>query len=300
MRSRAHCFLLALMPGMLRCPPAVHRSRLGVVRCLVDPLQCYATRAAIKSKHHTPGILPCRSLYHNCVRAACGHRFCAGCAARCRDCPICGADIQGLEPDAETQGERGSTFVGIASLSVFCFARRHEEHAARPRRAPTALAVGLHTPLGDARTLPRGAPARICGHVLGPPGGWVPAVQYGMTAATCTRAPLQPGWTSTSRRTPATTQSGSWRAPAGRRWARRSVRAVCMIERRAAGLRPAALVKRRTGLPYISPACLAGRHIKPPTQARTTVARRWMAWPGNAAVPPSFCSWGFEPSRLAT
>ncbi|KAL4450240.1 hypothetical protein ABPG77_010909 [Micractinium sp. CCAP 211/92] len=47
--------------------------------------------------------LLCRSLYHNCVRAACGHRFCAGCAARCRDCPICGADIQGLEPDAETQ-----------------------------------------------------------------------------------------------------------------------------------------------------------------------------------------------------
>lgn len=167
MRSRAHCFLLALMPGMLRCPPTVHRSRSGVV----DPLQCYATRSAIKSKHHTPGILPCRSLYHNCVRAACGHRFCAGCAARCRDCPICGADIQGLEPDAETQGEHGSAFVGIASLSVFCFARRHEEHAARPRRAPTALAVGLHTPLGEARTLPRVVLLRGCSAALRPCAG---------------------------------------------------------------------------------------------------------------------------------
>lgn len=47
--------------------------------------------------------LLCRSLYHDCVRAACGHRFCAGCAARCRDCPICGADIEGLGADAETQ-----------------------------------------------------------------------------------------------------------------------------------------------------------------------------------------------------
>ncbi|KAL4421602.1 hypothetical protein ABPG75_010893 [Micractinium tetrahymenae] len=49
--------------------------------------------------------LICRSLYHDCVKAACGHRFCAGCVARCRDCPVCGADIEGLEADAGTQAK---------------------------------------------------------------------------------------------------------------------------------------------------------------------------------------------------
>jgi hypothetical protein len=35
---------------------------------------------------------------------SCGHRFCAGCIRGCRDCPVCGADISSLQPDAQTQG----------------------------------------------------------------------------------------------------------------------------------------------------------------------------------------------------
>lgn len=51
-----------------------------------------------------PPMPPCRSLYHDCVRASCGHRFCGGCIRGARDCPACGADIESLQPDAETQG----------------------------------------------------------------------------------------------------------------------------------------------------------------------------------------------------
>eukprot|EP00803_Ostreobium_quekettii_P005416 evm.model.scf_298.5 EVM.evm.TU.scf_298.5 scf_298:23621-26085(+) len=47
----------------------------------------------------------CKCLFHECVRlAVCGHRYCRFCASRCRDCPTCGADVQGIEDDAEMQG----------------------------------------------------------------------------------------------------------------------------------------------------------------------------------------------------
>lgn len=53
----------------------------------------------------------CRSLFCDCVVTSCGHRYCAGCVQGARDCPACGADIESLEPDEETQGaqEAGSS-----------------------------------------------------------------------------------------------------------------------------------------------------------------------------------------------
>ena len=47
-----------------------------------------------------------RSIYFDCVRTNCGHRFCAHCISRCADCPVCGADISDRQSDAETQGAR--------------------------------------------------------------------------------------------------------------------------------------------------------------------------------------------------
>lgn len=47
----------------------------------------------------------CKGFLHQCVRAApCQHKFCAGCIARLRDCPVCGSDIDDLTLDSETQG----------------------------------------------------------------------------------------------------------------------------------------------------------------------------------------------------
>ncbi|GAB4813759.1 hypothetical protein N2152v2_000805 [Parachlorella kessleri] len=44
------------------------------------------------------------SLLHDCVvSTSCGHRFCSGCIERFEDCPLCGADIVGTEPDPEIQ-----------------------------------------------------------------------------------------------------------------------------------------------------------------------------------------------------
>ena len=56
-----------------------------------------------------------RSLFFDCVATACGHRFCAGCIRDAVDCPLCGADVTPLTPDAEAQG---------ALRAAFCRARR--------------------------------------------------------------------------------------------------------------------------------------------------------------------------------
>jgi hypothetical protein len=47
----------------------------------------------------------CRSLLFDCHAAQpCGHKACRECLSRFRDCPLCGADVQRLEPDADAQG----------------------------------------------------------------------------------------------------------------------------------------------------------------------------------------------------
>ncbi|CAO2143330.1 unnamed protein product [Urochloa humidicola] len=46
----------------------------------------------------------CQALLHECSRCMpCSHKFCKACVSRFKDCPLCGADIEGIEPDSELQ-----------------------------------------------------------------------------------------------------------------------------------------------------------------------------------------------------
>jgi hypothetical protein len=47
----------------------------------------------------------CHALLHQSSKCTpCSHKFCKACILRFKDCPLCGADIQGIEPDDELQG----------------------------------------------------------------------------------------------------------------------------------------------------------------------------------------------------
>ncbi|CAO2202975.1 unnamed protein product [Urochloa humidicola] len=46
----------------------------------------------------------CQALLHESSKCKpCAHKFCKACISRFNDCPLCGADIEGIEPDAELQ-----------------------------------------------------------------------------------------------------------------------------------------------------------------------------------------------------
>ncbi|KAL6595530.1 hypothetical protein ACP70R_047870 [Stipagrostis hirtigluma subsp. patula] len=46
----------------------------------------------------------CQALLHDCSKCVpCSHKFCKACISRFRDCPLCGADIEGMESDPELQ-----------------------------------------------------------------------------------------------------------------------------------------------------------------------------------------------------
>ncbi|KQK13276.1 protein NCA1 [Brachypodium distachyon] len=46
----------------------------------------------------------CQALLHDTSKCKpCSHKFCKACISRFKDCPLCGADIEGVEPDPELQ-----------------------------------------------------------------------------------------------------------------------------------------------------------------------------------------------------
>jgi len=46
----------------------------------------------------------CQALLHESSKCKpCAHKFCKACISRFKDCPLCGADIEGIEPDTELQ-----------------------------------------------------------------------------------------------------------------------------------------------------------------------------------------------------
>ena len=45
----------------------------------------------------------CKSLMYHASVTNCGHRFCRECIEKCRDCPVCGADVVKVEPDEATE-----------------------------------------------------------------------------------------------------------------------------------------------------------------------------------------------------
>uniref|UniRef100_A0ACD5V9H7 Uncharacterized protein n=2 Tax=Avena sativa TaxID=4498 RepID=A0ACD5V9H7_AVESA len=46
----------------------------------------------------------CQALLHDASKCTpCTHKFCKACISRFKDCPLCGADVEGIEPDTELQ-----------------------------------------------------------------------------------------------------------------------------------------------------------------------------------------------------
>ncbi|XP_062182488.1 protein NCA1-like isoform X2 [Phragmites australis] len=46
----------------------------------------------------------CQALLHECSRCKpCSHKFCKACVSRFKDCPLCGANIEGTEPNSDLQ-----------------------------------------------------------------------------------------------------------------------------------------------------------------------------------------------------
>ena len=67
----------------------------------VCPLGFGSSRGPSLSALHCP---LCRSLYHDPVLSQpCEHRFCRYCIQKFKDCPLCGADIDSVTGDGETQ-----------------------------------------------------------------------------------------------------------------------------------------------------------------------------------------------------
>ncbi|XP_066336705.1 disease resistance protein RGA5-like isoform X3 [Miscanthus floridulus] len=65
----------------------------------------------------------CQALLHECSRCKpCSHKFCKACVSPFKDCPLCGADIEGVEPDAEVQA--------LVHLFIDSHARIKRSHAA--------------------------------------------------------------------------------------------------------------------------------------------------------------------------
>ncbi|GLC35725.1 hypothetical protein PLESTM_000359000 [Pleodorina starrii] len=59
----------------------------------------------------------CRGLLHDPVVAdRCRHVFCSFCIRRFRDCPVCGADIEGTSPDTALASTIGKILLGHAKL----------------------------------------------------------------------------------------------------------------------------------------------------------------------------------------
>lgn len=76
-----------------------------------------AAAAAVCPFGYTAAAGPRLSTLHCCVCKTfmheptscqpCGHMFCHFCISRLRDCPVCGCDIAGLQPETATQGAPG-------------------------------------------------------------------------------------------------------------------------------------------------------------------------------------------------
>jgi len=59
----------------------------------------------------------CQALLHECSRCnPCSHKFCKACVLRFKDCPLCGADVEGIEPDPGLQALVDSFIDGHARI----------------------------------------------------------------------------------------------------------------------------------------------------------------------------------------
>jgi len=59
----------------------------------------------------------CQALLYECSRCnPCSHKFCKACVLRFKDCPLCGADVEGIEPDPGLQALVDSFIDGHARI----------------------------------------------------------------------------------------------------------------------------------------------------------------------------------------
>ena len=83
----------------------------------------------------------CRSLLH-CTAALqpCGHKFCRFCVSPFQDCPVCGCDVEGMQDDIETQGERcmGSPMLHLHGVANVSSAWGRQRLICMPHLAPSS------------------------------------------------------------------------------------------------------------------------------------------------------------------
>ena len=53
-------------------------------------------------------------MYYDAVKPVCGHTFCRNCLAPFHDCPVCGADVKGVQPESELQGAALQLYVQMS------------------------------------------------------------------------------------------------------------------------------------------------------------------------------------------
>lgn len=98
-----------MCPMAARFMPASDKQEAPAATC---PLGFGTARGPKLSTLHCP---VCKGLLfdaHNVV--SCKHTFCKSCISQTQDCPSCGRDVDGLEPNSEMTGE---LYLGLSTAT---------------------------------------------------------------------------------------------------------------------------------------------------------------------------------------
>jgi hypothetical protein len=84
----------------------------------VCPLGFGSSRGPKLSTLHCP---VCKGLLFDAhMSTSCKHTFCHSCLSRTRDCPVCGMDVEAVEPNTELAGGlQGSAAAAAALFSIY-------------------------------------------------------------------------------------------------------------------------------------------------------------------------------------
>lgn len=117
------------------------------------PLGFGSSRGPSLSTLHCP---LCRSLYHDPVLSQpCKHRFCRYCIQKFKDCPLCGADIDSVTGDGETQ-RAINTFLDVhaadsvveLSSGITGSTRNSDDPEGKVKAVNNMLNIGLSSLMG--------------------------------------------------------------------------------------------------------------------------------------------------------
>jgi hypothetical protein len=100
-------FASKLRPAADETPPAA-----AAATC---PLGFGTSRGPKLSTLHCP---VCKALLFDAHKvSSCQHTFCRSCISQTRDCPSCGRDVDGLEPNSELAGKHDDSNPGFVSYT---------------------------------------------------------------------------------------------------------------------------------------------------------------------------------------